>query len=197
MARNQGDLMKEIAKFLFQANILKKIPRSGYQFLGSGGESVAEHIYSTAFVAYVMSELETGVDALRLILMCLVHDLVEARIGDLNSVQKRYMTSDEDKALADAISGLPFEVSLADLVAEFKQGLTREARLARDADQIAFILDLKALADIGYNPPHKWLPAVIKRLQTETGKRLVENIMSTNWDSWWTKNTLDRPEGNT
>jgi putative hydrolase of HD superfamily len=189
--------MKKIAGFLFQANMLKKIPRSGYQFLGSGRESVAEHIYSTAFVAYVMSELETGVDALRLISMCLVHDLTEARIGDLNSVQKRYVTADEDKALADAIGDLPFAGSLAELVAEFKEGQTREARLAHDADQIAFILDLKALADMGYKPPHKWLPAIINRLQTDTGKRLAENIMSTPWDSRWFKNYLDRSDANT
>ncbi|UCH21054.1 MAG: HD domain-containing protein [Deltaproteobacteria bacterium] len=179
--------MKNIAKLLFQANLLKEIPRSGYHFLGSGKESVAEHTFSTAFVAYVLSKIETGVDALRLISMCLVHDLTETRIGDLNTVQKRYVSSDEDKALADTIEQLPFGGSLSELIREFNEGQTREARLARDADQIAFILDLKTLADIGYSPPQKWLPAVIKRLKTETGKMLAEHIMHTNWDSWWFK----------
>jgi len=188
--------MKNIAKLLFQANILKKVPRSGYHFLGSGRESVAEHIYSTAFVAYILSEIETEVDALRLISMCLVHDLTEARIGDLNSVQKRYVTSDEDKALADTIRELPFGGSLAELVREFNQGQTREARLARDADQIAFILDLKALSDIGYTMPQKWLPPILKRLKTETGKMLADNILDTDWDSWWFENYIDRSGGN-
>jgi putative hydrolase of HD superfamily len=188
--------MKNIAKLLFQANILKKIPRSGYHFLGSGRESVAEHIYSTTFVAYILSEIEAEVDALRLITMCLVHDLTEARIGDLNSVQKRYLTADEDKALADTIRGLPFGGSLAELVREFNEGQTREARLARDADQIAFLLDLKTLSDIGYTMPHKWLSPIIKRLKTETGKRLVDHILDTDWDSWWFKNYVDRNDEN-
>ena len=188
--------MKNIAKLLFQANILKKIPRSGYHFLGCGRESVAEHVYSTAFVAYILSEIETDVDALRLISMCLVHDLTEARIGDLNSVQKRYLTSDEDRALADTIRELPFGGSLAELVREFNQGQTREARLARDADQIAFLLDLKALSDIGYTMPHKWLPPIIKRLKTDSGKKLADNILDTDWDSWWFKNYVDRTDGN-
>ena len=188
--------MKNIAKLLFQANILKKIPRSGYHFLGCGRESVGEHIYSTAFVAYILSEIETEVDALRLITICLVHDLTEARIGDLNSVQKRYVTSDEGKALADTIRELPFGESLAELVREFNEGQTREARLARDADQIAFLLDLKALLDIGYAMPHKWLPPIINRLKTETGRRLADNIIDTDWDSWWFKNYVDRNDEN-
>jgi putative hydrolase of HD superfamily len=80
--------MKNMAGLLFQANRLKRIPRSGYHFLGSGRESVAEHIYSTTFVACILSEIESEVDALRLMAMCLVRDLTEAWIGDLNSVQK-------------------------------------------------------------------------------------------------------------
>ena len=75
--------MKNIVNLLFEANILKEIPRSGYHFLGAGKESVAEHTFSTAMIAFVMSKLEQDVDALRLISMCLVHDLPEARIGDL------------------------------------------------------------------------------------------------------------------
>jgi putative hydrolase of HD superfamily len=76
--------MKDIVNLLFEANILKEIPRSGYHFLGAGQESVAEHTFSTAMIAFVMSKIEQDVDALKLISMCLVHDLPEARISDLN-----------------------------------------------------------------------------------------------------------------
>jgi putative hydrolase of HD superfamily len=84
--------MKNIAKLLFEAKMLKEIPRSGFHFLGSGKESIAEHTFSTVFIAYVMSQLEPKVKALKLISMCLVHDLPEARIGDLNTVQKKYVS---------------------------------------------------------------------------------------------------------
>jgi putative hydrolases of HD superfamily len=36
--------MKNIAHFLFELGMLKRTPRSGFQFLGSGTETVAEHI---------------------------------------------------------------------------------------------------------------------------------------------------------
>jgi putative hydrolase of HD superfamily len=75
----------------------------------------------------------------------------------------------------------------AGLIAEFNAGETLEARLARDADQLALILDLKALKDVGYRPPEDWLPPVLERLQTETGRRLAETILETPWDAWWRK----------
>ena len=184
--------MSRIAHLLFQAKMLKEIPRSGFNFLGAGQESVADHTFNTAFIAYVMTKLESDIDAYRLVCMCLLHDLTEARIGDLNTVHKTYVTPDEDLALADTVKELPFGSDMADLINEFNANLTREAKLAHDADQLALVLDLKALTDTGYRTPEKWLPPVIKRLQTKTGKVLAEQILSVEWDDWWLKNYIDR-----
>lgn len=185
--------MKNIANLLFQAKILKDIPRSGYHFLGAGRESVAEHSFSISFIAYVMSQMEPEIDALRLITMCLVHDLPEVKTGDLNYVQKRYVTADENKAVADITKRLPFGPALADLIHEFNEGQSIEAKLAHDADQLALILDLKALSDIGYKPPKKWLKFALKRMKTKTGQNLAQSIMETDWDAWWLENYIDRP----
>ena len=185
--------MKKIANLLFEAKILKEIPRSGYHFLGAGKESVAEHSFCTTFIAYVMSQLLPEVDALKLINMCLVHDLAEARIGDLNTVHKKYVTADENKALEDATAGLSFGHSLVELIQEFNDGRTAEARLARDADHLALILELKELIDIGYEPPKTWIQNVIDRLQTETGKKIGEAVMQTNRDEWWNDTNPNDP----
>ncbi|MEZ4567992.1 MAG: HD domain-containing protein [Desulfobacterales bacterium] len=75
---------ENIAALLFEANILKNIPRSGYHFLGASKESVAEHSFCATFIAYVMAMMEPEADSLRLISMCLVHDRSEARTGDHN-----------------------------------------------------------------------------------------------------------------
>ena len=181
--------MKEIACLLFEAKILKEIPRSGFHFLGVGKESVAEHSYSTAFIGYVISQLETGVDALKLISMCLIHDLPEARVGDLNTVHKLYVTADEKKALADATRGVAFARNLRDLMQEYIECSTREARLAHDADQLALILELKDLMDIGFKPPKSWLENVIRRVKTETGRKIAQAVMETKRDDWWTQLT--------
>jgi putative hydrolase of HD superfamily len=183
--------MKHIANLLFEAKMLKEIPRSGFHFLGSGKESIAEHTFSTTFIAYVMSQLEPDIDALRLITMSLVHDLPEARIGDLNTVHKTYVTANEAKAVKDTTENLPFGSSIVDLIDEFNEGRSYEAKLARDADQLSLILELKYLSDIGYAPPDKWLPHVLKRIKTDVAKKIAQSIMETNRDDWWLNNYVD------
>jgi putative hydrolase of HD superfamily len=188
--------MKKIANLLFEAKILKEIPRSGYHFLGVGKESVAEHCFSVTFIAYVMSRLEPGIDALKLISMCLVHDLAEARTGDLNYVQKNYVHADEMRALSDAVDGLEFGGDLTGLVSEFNADESAEARLAHDADQLALVLELKDLMDIGYLPPHTWIKNVMQRLKTETGRKIGQAVMDTRRDKWWLQNSVDSPDEN-
>ena len=177
--------MKNIANLLFEAKILKEIPRSGYHFLGVGRESVAEHCFSAAFIAYVMSRMEPEIDAMKLVGMCLFHDLPEARIGDLNTVHKKYVKVDETKALEDAIKGLAFGKGIKDLFDEYNDGVSIEARLAHDADQLALVLELKDLMDMGYKPPATWIQNVLDRIETKTGQKIAQAVMDTRRDEWW------------
>lgn len=179
--------MSNIADLLFQSKLLKDIPRSGFQFLGAGSESVAEHTYSTTFLAFILANIVPDIDGCRLICMCLVHDLTESCVGDLNTVHKDYVRADADKAIRDTVEGLPFGEKLEDLIREFEANRTPEAKLARDADQLALIMDLKALADIGYKPPEKWLRPIVDRLQTGAARSLADDILKTPYDNWWLK----------
>ena len=183
--------MQSIVNLLFEARHLKDTPRTGYNFLGIGRESVAEHTFTTTFIAYVMADLEPEADALRLVSLCLLHDLPEARIGDLNAVQKIYVSADEAAAVEDVGRGTPLGDHLPERIREFNEGRTLEARLARDADQISFILELKNLDDIGHTPPKKWIPHVMERLETDLGRKLAESILGAERDDWWLNNFID------
>jgi putative hydrolase of HD superfamily len=183
--------MKHIANLLFEGRMLKEIPRSGFHFLGAGKESIAEHTFSTTFIAYVIAQLDPDIDALKLISMCLVHDLAEARTGDLNTVHKTYVTADEAKALEDTTRPLPFGTSITGLMKEYNENNSIEAQLAHDADQLALILELKYLSDIGYTPPDTWLPHVLKRVQTKIAKNIAQGIMETHRDDWWLNKYID------
>lgn len=177
--------MNKIANLLFEANILNKLNRSGYAFLGSGEESVAEHSFMVVFICFVMSRIETDVNCEKMMSMALVHDLPEARTGDFNYVQKKYSMVSEEKAVTDLINGLPFGGDIKALIDEFNAKETREAMLVNDADQLSFILQLKQQKDIGVKGPEKWLPKILKRLKTSTGEKIAESILSTGWDQWW------------
>ena len=177
--------MKNIANFLFEAGMLKRTPRSGFQFLGSGAESVAEHIFRTTYVGYALGKMEQNVDVDRLIKMCLFHDLPEARTGDLNYVNKKYVVADEQKAVRDLTTTLPFGGELLEIINEYEEGKTAEAILARDADQLEMILALKEYKDIGNNYAEEWLGFSLKRLRTETAKELAKIILETDSSLWW------------
>ncbi len=183
--------MKRIADFLFEANILKELPRSGYTFLGSGSETVAEHTFMTTMICFVISRMEPEVDREKLMTMALIHDLPEARTGDLNYVQKKYVHALEDKAVNDMSEGLSFGAEMKALINEFNASETKEAKLAKDADQLAFIIELKKRHDTGAKSPRKWFPFIRERLQTDTGKRLALSIMESSWDDWWFQNYSD------
>jgi putative hydrolase of HD superfamily len=123
--------------------------------------------------------------------MCLVHDLAEARTGDLNTVQKTYVTADEVKALEDTTRLLPFGSSITKLIKEFNANHSIEAQLAHDADQLALVLELKYLSDIGYAPPDTWLPPVLNRIKTEVAIKIAQSIMETHRDDWWLNKYVD------
>jgi putative hydrolase of HD superfamily len=177
--------MKNIADFLFEAGMLKRTPRTGFQFLGSGNESVAEHILRTVYTAYCLSYLAKNIDKNKLILLALFHDFLEARIGDLNYMNKKYTTTDEEKAMNDALKDLPFELELKEIFKELWEGKTYEAKLAKDADNIELLLQLKEQKDLGNPYADDWIHFALKRLVTEEGIRLAEEIIKTDSTHWW------------
>ena len=109
--------MDRIVEFLFEVGMLKRTPRSGWQFLDDGSESVAEHVYRTTMIAYVLARLDGTVDTDKVLRMALAHDLPEARTGDLNYVNQKYVTADEERAAHDMTRGLPFGGELEVLMA--------------------------------------------------------------------------------
>jgi len=183
--------MESIADFLFEVGMLCKTPRSGYQFLGSGRESVAEHVLRTVFIGYALCKLNPALDELRVLKMCVLHDLPEARTGDMNYVNKKYVKVDEEKAVRELTESLFFGDDIRQAIAEFNAKETMEAQIARDADQIALILQLKEYGDLGNKYSDEWIEYALQRLSTEEGKTLAARIIQTDSSHWWFKDKSD------
>lgn len=177
--------MDQLAKFLFEAGMLKQTPRSGFQFLGSGGESVAEHSFRTALIGYSLARKVPGANADRVMRFCLFHDLHEARTGDLNYVNKKYVKADDQKASRDLAAQLDFGADFLSWQDEVTEASTIEARLARDADQLDMILNLKECLDRGNAFAAQWYPYALERLCTAEGRRLAEAIWRGDSLRWW------------
>ncbi len=177
--------MKNLANFLFEVGMLKRTPRTGFQFLGSGAESVAEHSFRTAIIGYTLAQMDGQVDAARVMQLCLFHDIPEARTGDLNYVNKKYVKVDEMKAVDDLAAQLPFGEDYRQTLIEFNTGESPEALIAKDADQLEMILALKEHKDLGNRYADEWYPFSIERLKTDAARQLAASIWNTDSSKWW------------
>lgn len=180
---------KRIADFIFELGMLRKTPRTGYQFLGSGAENVAEHSFRTAMIGYVLAQ-KSGADVARTVLLCLFHDVHEARIGDFNYVNRIYNTCNPELALEHALEGTGLRTDVVDMWRELEGEDTVEAGLAHDADQLDFIANLKEEQDLGNPYAAKWLHHAVLRLQTKIGQECAEALLATDHADWW----FERPD---
>ncbi|MFW6324109.1 MAG: HD domain-containing protein [Desulfovibrionales bacterium] len=174
---------KRLADFLFEVGMLRKTPRTGYQFLGSGAENVAEHSFRTAVIAYTLAKLE-GADIQRTVFLALFHDLHEARTGDFNYVNKIYNTTDAEKALSDSLQGTGLD-EILDFHQELETAESQEAVLAQDADQIDLILNLKEELGLGNRYAATWMECAMERLRTKIGRRMAQEIAKSDHTDWW------------
>ncbi len=187
---------KKIINFFFELGMLKKTPRSGFQFLGSGRESVADHSFRVAMIGFALSRMVGNVDPFKVVCLCLVHDLPEARTGDQNYVNKRYVKVDETGAIEDLTDSLPFGDELRELLREYRRDETPEARLCHDADQLDLIAELKEQNDLGNSYATKWIHFARQRLVTVIAQEIAEQILTTDSTDWWFKDHDDWWEKN-
>ena len=144
----------ELLEFLAMAEKLKCNTRHSYTSSGRH-ESVAEHSFRLALMAYMVSDEVPEIDTDKVIRMCLVHDLGEAITGDIPSFEK----TDSDEAAEDsAVSGfvnqLPeyWKKQLGEMYSEMNELKTPEAKLYKALDKLEAVIQHNE-ADIS-----TWLP---------------------------------------
>ncbi len=186
----QANDIAAVVDFFFEVGILAQTPRSGFHFLGSGKQSLAEHINRVVFIGYALAQMDGTVDTAQVMKMCLLHDLSESRISDLNYVHQQYTVRKEEEAITDITEPLPFGPDLKQTVEEYEQRTSPESLLAKDADNLEWILSLKEQLDTGNSRAGTWIPSAVKRLKTPVAQQLAEKIIKTNSDHWW----FDNPE---
>jgi putative hydrolase of HD superfamily len=176
---------KQITNFIYETGIHSKTPRSGFWFLGSGTQSVAEHLFHTAMIAYALAHLEPKADKNKVVLMALMHDIGEGRTSDHNYVHQRYGRLSEINAVADIAESVPFGKEINSLFTEEQKQKTLEAKIVKDADQLEWIATLRGEEAKGNIKAKRWIQISFKRLKTPAGKKLGRLLMKTNPDSWW------------
>lgn len=179
--------VQSMVHFLFEMGVLARTPRSGLWYLGTGKQSIAEHINRTTYIGLTLAQMEGDVDVAKVIQICLLHDISEARTTDLNYMHQQYVKVDEAKALKDLTDTLPFGDYIQNISHEYHERTSKESILAKDADNLESLLTLREQLDWG-NPragERHWLHTTALRVKSASAKKLAEKIMSTHADSWY------------
>ena len=127
-------------EFLLTAGKLKKTKRTGWVLSKvPHAESVAEHSYRMALMAYVLAA--AGVDRDRLIRMALVHDIGEAITGDIAAIDPAHKNKDvAERKAVEKISRLIENDEVKKLCDEYFDLKTKEAQLLREIDKMEMIV---------------------------------------------------------
>jgi putative hydrolase of HD superfamily len=179
------DKLQSIAHFIYEAGILSKTPRSGLWFLGTGEQSVAEHLLRTTYIAYALCYLTPEADRARVVYMSMFHDFAEGRTSDLNYVHQRYGRLAESQAFKDIAMEVPFGKEMGDFYTEEQAKQTLEAKLVKDADSLEWIATLREQELRGNTKARAWLKSALPRLKTKQGKAVGKYLLSTHSDAWW------------
>ena len=140
-----------LINFLAELTRLKSTPRIGWLLRGVRDvESVAAHSFGVAVIAMLLADrarargVEVNVE--RLLRMALLHDLTEARTGDLPSTIKRYFGKAEIKAADEAIAKEiftelgDFRESYLELFFDYEHRASIESRLVKAAEKLDLLI---------------------------------------------------------
>lgn len=178
-----------ICNYIFELGALKKFHHCGTKLAGvRHPDTVAEHVYRTAIIGYILAQSEKA-DPAKVTLLCLLHDNAEARISDLHRVARRYIDSKkpEEKAFQEQVANLPKEIgqTFFKLFQDYEARSSREAIIARDADMLETAFQAKEYLDLGYKACQDWIDNVQKCLKTRSAKKLLQTVKKTAFTAWW------------
>ncbi|MBD5461289.1 MAG: HD domain-containing protein [Lachnospiraceae bacterium] len=137
--KKQLDFILEIDK---EKNIFRQTHLSG----GGRNENDAEHAWHMAVMAYLLKEYANEpVDIARVMIMCLIHDVVEIDAGDTYAYDdegEKTKKAREDAAKERIYSLLPEDQKqeLQEIFEEFEENKTAEARFVRAMDNLQPLL---------------------------------------------------------
>lgn len=155
---------------LLEALSLKNLPRTGWVLRGAPRESVAEHVYGTATIALLLARMEklSAKDEAALLRLALLHDLHEARIGDLVPSQKARIKPDEAKAEREMLSGTLFakEIKLLRIKGKI-------FTLANDADRLDMLFRALENKEGGSARMGGFIKSALSQIKSKSGKEIA------------------------
>ncbi|MBE6003788.1 MAG: HD domain-containing protein [Lachnospiraceae bacterium] len=134
--------LKKQMEFILEIDKEKNIYRQTHLSGHGRNENDAEHAWHMSIMAYLLKEYANEkVDIARVMIMCLIHDIVEIDAGDTYAYDSAGLATQkarEDAAKERIFSILPEDQKqeLTALFDEFEENMTPEARFAHAMDNL-------------------------------------------------------------
>lgn len=147
--------VEKVLSYYMLCNRLKDVIRKGWldwNVQRTRLESVAEHIYGAEQLALIMwSEYNYDVDIKKVIMMLAIHELEETIIGDLTPYEVDKETKEKlgHKAVHEILDGINMGESIEDMILEFDERKTKEAKFAYMCDKLECDLQCKLYDEEG------------------------------------------------
>jgi putative hydrolase of HD superfamily len=132
-----------LIQLYFELNHLKQLYRQGWLRVGLAPErceSVAEHSLGVALLClFIAEEHFPEADAAKVVRIALLHDVGEARVGDLtphDGVSAEDKHARERRAVEQLFEKLPRGAEYLALWEEYERGASFEARLVKQVDRL-------------------------------------------------------------
>ena len=141
-----SERLEKQLEFILEIDKEKNIFRQTHLSEHGRNENDAEHAWHMAIMAYLLQEYANEkVDILKVIMMCLIHDVVEIDADDTYAYDEENLKTQkarEDAAKERIYSLLPDDQKqkLIDLFDEFEDNQTPEARFAHVMDNLQPLL---------------------------------------------------------
>lgn len=186
---NNSSHLSSSADFLFELGHLKRLQRSGWRLARMAtDDTVAAHSFRAALLAIILAGMR-GTDPAHAALVALVHDIAEARTGDVDHLAAKYLSqnSSDVSIITEQCSGLPpaaVELILS-AATEWKNRESDSALIAKDADILEAVLHVRESLAIDHELCQEWLEYLRQGLLTPEGGRLFDEIQQTSPDDWW------------
>lgn len=160
---------RELLEILSVAEKLKCVTRHSDTSSGRR-ESVAEHCWRLSLATMLLEEEFPDTDILKVLKMCIIHDLGEAFTGDIATFEKTAAHREEEKSRFNKwIEAFPEfqKKQFSSLLSEMEELETREAKLYKALDKLEAVIQHNE-SDIS-----SWLPLEYD-LQLTYGRENVE-----------------------
>ena len=156
-----------ILDFIEEIGVLKNLPRTGWRFQGiKDAESVADHCYRVSLLSMILADLlashDVRLDAEKVMRMALLHEVAEARIGDIPFPALEYIPEDvkengEKMAVESMFAsfGIVGEKYI-EIWKEFQDNNSIESQLVRAADKLELMIQAYEYEKIGYRTLDKF-----------------------------------------